>query len=497
MSQPEGIERFGYRQELRRTIGFADLVFYGLIFMVPIAPFGIFGTSFQTSQGMVPLAYGVALVALIFTAWSYSQMSAAFPMTGGVYNYAGRGMGAPMGFIAGWMILLDYMLVPSLLYVIAGFAMSTAMAPILALPPWAWLLIFLAVNTIFNATGMKITLGVTRLFIVGELLVLGIFLVVGVVGIASGKAHFSFDPIFNPDAFSWKIILTAASVTVLSFLGFDGIALLAEENRGQAKRLGRAMTLALMLAGVLFIAQTWVASLFTDSDKLLHSNPQASDVSNAFYIAAHNAGGAWLATLCAAATALAWGIADSMVAQVASSRLMYAMARDRQLPRFLSKVSVRFGVPINAVFIASTISLLIGLTTFEFLPTSGGGTDILPALGMHIPEGDSINFLSSIVNFGAICSFLVLHLAVIWHFFFKQRTGKVFSHLIMPLCGLIVLGSVAWSTKSSAQYLGGSWLLLGVVILVAMYSFGRKPTLPQSLDATHAPVPTPQPSARG
>ncbi|MDQ3481790.1 MAG: amino acid permease, partial [Actinomycetota bacterium] len=119
------LEQYGYRQELRRSLTFTDLLVYGLIFMVPIAPFGIFGSVFQASGGMVALAYAIGMLAMIFTANSYAQMAKAFPMAGSVYTYAGRGIAAPVGFLSGWMILLDYILVPSLLYLIASLAMNS------------------------------------------------------------------------------------------------------------------------------------------------------------------------------------------------------------------------------------------------------------------------------------------------------------------------------------------------------------------------------------
>jgi len=87
-----------------------------LVFMVPIAPFGIFGSVYASSGGMVALTYAIGMVAMLFTAASYAQMVKAYPFAGSVYNYAGRGIGAPVGFMAGWAILLDYLLVPSLLY---------------------------------------------------------------------------------------------------------------------------------------------------------------------------------------------------------------------------------------------------------------------------------------------------------------------------------------------------------------------------------------------
>ena len=69
----------------------------------------------------------------------------------------------------------------------------------------------------------------------------------------------------------------------------------------------------------------------------------------------------WLAKLTALATAIAWGFANSLVAQAATSRLLYAMARDRQLPAFLAQVHPRTGVPVNATFLVAAVSLALGL----------------------------------------------------------------------------------------------------------------------------------------
>ena len=197
------LSRYGYRQELRRTLGLRDLLTYGLIFMVPIAPFGIFGGVFQASGGMVALAYLVGAVAMVFTALSYAQMVKAFPLAGSVYNYAGRAIGAPVGFLAGWAILLDYVLVPGLLSLIAGVAMH---ATVPAVPVWAWIVGFVAVNTVVNVFGIRLTALVTRWFLAGELAVLAVFLYFGARALLDGKGRglslsTVADPLFNPATF--------------------------------------------------------------------------------------------------------------------------------------------------------------------------------------------------------------------------------------------------------------------------------------------------------
>ena len=68
--------------------------------------------------------------------------------------------------------------------------------------------------------------------LIGELIVLAIFLVIGVVALAQGKGDgFNLTPIYNSETFSWGIVFGAVSIAVLSFLGFDGISMLAEENK--------------------------------------------------------------------------------------------------------------------------------------------------------------------------------------------------------------------------------------------------------------------------
>jgi amino acid transporter len=444
---------FGYRQELRRGVGLPDLVFYGLIFMVPIAPFAIFGQVYQSSNGMPVLAYVVGLVALLFTAASYAQMVKAFPLSGSVYNYAGRGIGAPVGFITGWAILLDYILVPGLLYLVAALTMNAAVPQV---PFWAWLILFVGANTVINLLGIKMTANFTKVMIVAELIVLALFLAVGIYALTQGKGHFSWSPIFKSSAFSWGVLGAAVSVAVLSFLGFDGIAMLVEESRGGSKDVARAMRWALGLAGLLFIAQVWVAAMFVQDPAGLITNGDPNSV--AFYDAAGVAGGAWLAKTTLIATGIAWGIADTLVAQVAISRLLYAMGRDRQLPSFLARVSPKRAVPSYAILTVAAISLAL-------------------VFYMHSRADGGVLIMSQMINMGAMVAFVILHLTVIVHYVVKNRSGNLWSHLVVPLIGAGILVFVIVNAKILAQVVGLIWIGVGVLILIGLYAVGNKPSL--------------------
>ena len=448
-----GVEAFGYRQELKRSLSFTDLLVYGLVFMVPIAPFGIFGGVFSGSGGMVALAYAVGMLAMAFTAASYSQMSRAFPMAGSVYTYAGRGIAQPVGFIAGWMILLDYVLVPGLLYLIAAVAMNSIVTGV---PVWVWVAAFVLLNTVVNYLGIEFTARINKIMLIGELVVLAIFVVIGLVALAGGAGNGNaLAPIYNSDTFSFGLVFGAVSIAVLSFLGFDGISTLAEENRDSARSIGKAMIAALILAGTLFIVQTWIAALLVPNPDTLITDGDPGGT--AFYDAAEVAGGHWLSVLTAIATAIAWGFANSLVAQAATSRLLFAMARDRQLPSFLARIDPVRRVPVNATLFVAVISLALGIY-------------------MSLRE-DGITLLSTLVNFGALSAFLLLHVAVVVHFVVRNGSRDWWRHLVVPVLGFAILAYVVVNAQVAAQTLGFVWLAIGLVLLGVLVATGRKPAL--------------------
>ncbi|MET7336829.1 APC family permease [Nonomuraea sp. NPDC005650] len=439
-------EQVGPRPALRRGVGLTDLVSYGLAFMVPISPFAVFGIVHARSGGMPVLAYLVAMVALLFAAASYAQLVKAFPLSGppagSVHAYAARGIGPPAGFLTGWMVLLDYVLVPGLLYLVAAVAMHSSVPGV---PVWAWLIAFAALNTAINLRGVRMTVRLTRVVIVFELVVLALFLLAGVWALLQGKGRgFGLSPLFDLETFSWPVVFAGVSVAVLSFIGFDRISLLAEEAGGGSGQVGRAMRLVLVLAGALFMIQVWVAALLA---------PGLPD----FYDAAAVAGGEWLRHLTSTATALSWGVANAMVAQVAASRLLYAMARDRQLPPFLAKVSVRRSVPANAIALVSLLSAGVGI----WMST----------------RADGVELLVSLVSLGAIVAFVVLHASVIVHHSLRLGSDAMWSHLVSPLIGIGILVFVVLNAHATAQVVALIWLAAGALVLAGRYALGRPPTL--------------------
>jgi amino acid transporter len=312
-------------------------------------------------------------------------------------------------------------------------------------------------NTVVNYLGIEFTARVNKLMLVGELIVLAIFLVVAVVALAEGRGNGAgaLTPLYNSHTFSLGLVFGAVSIAVLSFLGFDGISTLAEENRGSTRSIGRSMIAALALAGALFVVQTWLAALLVPDPSHLIAEGDAAGTS--FYDAAQVAGGHWLNVLTAVATAVAWGFANSLVAQAATSRLLFAMARDRQLPAVLKKVHPTRRVPVNATLLVAAVSLVLGLYMNS--------------------RSDGISLLSTLVNFGALFAFLLLHVSVVVHHVVRHKSHDWWRHLVVPVVGFGILLYVIINANVAAQKLGFVWLAIGVALTVFLVATGRKPEL--------------------
>lgn len=432
------LESFGYTQELKRSISTLDLVVYGLVFMVPIAPWTIFGTVYNSSSGMVPLVYLIGLVAMVFTAVAYSQMAKSFPLAGSVFSYVGRGIHPAAGFFAGWAILLDYLLVPTLLYVFAAESM-VGLFP--GTPRWLWAIIFVVVNTAINLLGVSSLKMVNRIFLAIELVFVVIFVVIAVRAI-NGQSlpdvAWSATPIWNADAMSAALLAGALSIAVLSFLGFDGISTLAEESTGKKNPAGKAMLIALFLVATLFVTQTWLASLLAGGREAFGDD----EVGNAFFLLVQAASSTGWMNAFFVVNVLAVGFANAMAAQAATSRLLYSMSRDRQLPSFLSKISAR-QVPMAAILVVSALSIVL----------------VLFFVGQ-------IALISSLVNFGALFGFCMLHISVAWYYLVRQKSKNYLLHLVVPAMGLTIIGYVLVNADPLAKIGGLVWLAIGAVVFV-------------------------------
>ena len=433
----ENIEQFGYKQELRRGMGLWDVVLYGVLFMVIIAPQSIFGTIQQNSHGMTPLVYIIGFVAILFTAMSYMRMSKRFPIAGSVYSYVQRGINPHVGFMAGWLILLDYVLVPSLLIVMV---MNWGVALVPGSPAWLWAVAFIAFNTFVNIRGIQMSRGVDWVIFIVEIVAVVAFIALGtnfVLG-GGGAGGFVLDPIYQPGQVDAHFVAAGISIAALSFLGFDGMSTLAEETHEPEKNIGKGIIIALSIIIVVFVAQTYIAAI-------VQPDWAATDPDMGFFDSVYLVGGPVFYKIMLLVNIVAVGIANIINAQMASSRLLYSMGRDGVIPRVFGKVHPKFQTPWFASIFLGAITLCLALPLQDYMGT-----------------------LAGCVNFGALSSFMLLNFAVFWFFFVKEKKRASFKdilmYLICPFIGIAILGYVFTGFEWATYAVGVTWLVIGLII---------------------------------
>jgi amino acid transporter len=428
------LEALGYKQELSRTMSLYDVIVYGLIYMVPLAPLQVFGFTYNFSAGMVAAVYAAAAVAMYFSAVSYSEMALEFPVAGSVYSYVRFGAGEFLGFMSGWSILLDYLLLPGLLCIFAAAAMH---AEVPMLPEWVWVPVFMLISTVINLRGITFTAGVNLACLYLQLAVLVVFVAAVIEALYVGRVHLSWEPLVGYGGFSLAPVFAALPIAVLSYIGFDAISTLNEEARGGGKAVARATMIVLIAVAVLFMLQVYLAALFVPRGTRFDADAAVT----AFYDIAAVAAGPVFKAIITLTSALIAILANAIVSQATTSRLVFSMARDRQIPAFFAAVDQRRKIPVRAIVMVALLSTGIGLLAIN-----------------------SSDIITSMVTFGSLAAYCLLHVAV-WRYFSGQGgRRRWFAHRVSPILGAAILVYALWKTQALARTVGVIWLAAGVLI---------------------------------
>jgi amino acid transporter len=433
MSAPAGAGPAMGGHALRRSLGYWDLVLYGLAYIAPFAPLSTLGFVWNESGGLIVLAYLLGGLCMYFTAKSYAVMTEMLPTAGSVYGFARHCLGVFPGFLAGWMILLDYLLIPSFVYVLIAVALETL------LPGWdraVWIVALVALTTAVNWLGITVTARANLIAVSLQVIVLLGFMVLALLALLHGKGSggLTLEPVFDPAKFNAGRLFSATSICIMSFLGFDAVSTLAEEVRGGDRRVvGRAIIAVLVLSALFFVLLTFIlGNLLTG---FTFKDPAA-----AVYELAAWATGAWTAVVLAWTYAIVVGLSNALPMQVGVARVVFAMGRDRQLPAVFARVHPRFHTPWVGMLVTAAISLAV-------------------ALAMK----NRLDDLASIVNFGALSGFLFLHVAVLARFAVAERSRRLFLHWVVPIAGIGVVLAVFLGMSALAVRVGLTWLALGLL----------------------------------
>lgn len=436
-------------QKLRRSLKQRHVVFIGLAYMSPFAVFDTFGIVSEATRGHVPTSYIIVTIAVLFTAFSYAKMVRVYPSAGSAYTYTRRTMSGPVGFLVGWVALLDYLFLPMINALLAKIYLSAQFPEV---PGWVWIVGLIVAITILNIIGVRLSARVNVIMVVFQALLAIVFVVLAVRAVLADDAlAFTFAPFYSVNAEVLSLV-GGASVLALAFLGFDAVTMLAEEAVEPRRTVPRAIMWIAALGAAFFVSVTYVMqTLVPDLESL---RAITADIEGASPHIALLIGGLVFQTIFLVGAAVSV-LSSGLASQLSASRLLYAMGRDGILSRkIFGYVLPRFGTPVINIIVIGAIALT--------------------ALGLELDAA------TSLINFGAFTVFAFVNLSVI-AYWIRHRgkaaaRGSAFAWTIVPGIGFLINLWLWISLDRFAMTVGLIWAGVGALYLLWLTRGFRRPT---------------------
>ncbi len=486
---PDELIQAGNSSGLKKTLNVFDLIIIGIGAVVGTGIFTIIGSAIQGGQDglgagpAVILSMFLAAIASVFSALSYSEISAMIPVAGSAYTYTYATMGEFMAWMVGWILMLEYaignitvasawtgyfvqflkgfkhilpaFIVNSPLWLRNDYRTVYAMAdkfgwnvhdkmPFLHMPDWF--------NNIFHISEIPIAINLPAMFIVFVLTVLlikgvkestkfasimvgvNMFIIISFIVVGSFYvAPENWQP-FMPNGFEG--VFMGAFVIFFAYIGFDAISTAAEETKNPQRDLPIAILGTLVICTLLYVLVGLVLTGILPCSSIDTQAPLAHAmrcIGKDWY-----AGLISIGALCALTTVL-------LIYQLGTARILFAMSRDNFLPKSLNEIHKKFKTP-------HIVTWLSGLVV------------IVCALFMDL------NVSAELCNFGTFTSFIIICLTVLILRKTEPNRKRPFKVPCCPLfpilgiltCALLMFYKFRSNSDSSIYFL--VWLLIGLAI---------------------------------
>lgn len=431
---------------LKKSLKLWQVVVMGLAYLTPMTVFDTFGIVSGISHGHVPASYLLALAGVLFTAISYGKLVRKFPQAGSAYTYAQKAINPHVGFLVGWSSLLDYLFLPMINVLLAKIYLSVLFPEV---PPWVWVVGFVAVMTAANLKSVSLVANFNTLFVLIQISIIVVFIYLVVHGLHKGEGLgtvWSLQPFVSQNAHLIPII-TGATIVCFSFLGFDAVTTLSEETPNAAKTIPRAIFLTALYGGLIFISASFFMQLFFP-DISRFKNPDAALPEIALYV-----GGKLFQSIFLCTTFINT-LASGLASHASVSRLLYVMGRDNVFPeKVFGYVHPKWRTPaLNVVMVG-----IVALSALYF--------DLVKA--------------TALINFGALVAFTFVNISVINHFYRREGLNKTWReklhYLVMPLLGAATVAVLWVNLEATSLTMGLSWAAIGIVYLAWLTRSFRQP----------------------
>ena len=427
--------------------------------------------------GFTPLVLLGAGILFLIVALSYAEGTAAIPETGGAATFVRRAFNDLFGFLTGWALFLDYLIVIALSALFLPHYLGTALnLDVLRESPWDAVI---AVCVIACIAALR--LARRSDLHTGGLAVAGLDLATQLLLVILGLAL-----LFSPDlltqgmslgsAPSWSDLAFALPLAMLAYTGLETVANLAEETREPGRTLPRSLFSAIGLVVVLtvLIAVVGLSAFPVENGQTALADEWLKAPLAGIVEALQASLPGWLGDALRTYVGLTGALVLLAAATTSISgftRLAYSLGEHRQLPRSFGRLNRRTLVSPQAILAAAGISITLVLVSSAL--------------------ADEVVFLASLYSFGVLLAFAAAQLAVLRLRVTEPDLVRPFrAPLAAPLIGApLVIGVwiLAVVTHPGARYAGPAWLLLGVVVYLLVRRRERSGLLHENVVAELPP----------
>jgi APA family basic amino acid/polyamine antiporter len=454
------------RIRVTRGLGQTALAAIGLS-AIGASLYFILGVVAERALALTPFVFGVAGVFFVITTMTYVEANSVHPERGGASTFARYAFDELWSFVAGWAILLDYLIVMA----ITSYAVSHYLAPFwteldeFPLDPisTALVLVFVTWSNVRGSSasrfGRLARLGLVNLIVMAVIVAYGL-----ATEYRPGEVVEAIDLGTAPE---WDDLWFAAVLAAVAFLGIEAASGLAGEVRVGRQGLRRLVAFTIVAVVVALVGMSAVGLMVfpvENGQTALggeHVEAPVLGIVSAF-------DPAWVRELLRYSVAVLGAVvlvAAANGTMLGLSRLTYSLATHRQIPSVLGRLEHERGTPYVAICLAATISLGLAFSS-------------------------DIEFLAGIFAFGAMLAFTLAHASVIVLRFREPDAPRAFR---IPLSVPVGRGSVpipavigfagsfaAWVSvivlHEGARAVGGLWMLGGLVLYTA-YRLGQGKSL--------------------
>jgi amino acid transporter len=410
----------------RNAIGLREVLFQSITHMAPaVATAASIGAATSFAGGITPLALVFAMIAVLFTAYSMSELARHLPSAGGMYTYVGSGLGSFFGWLVAWSFALAEPLVMPLLLGGFGFYGAIFLSEYLNITfEYAWAALAILSGLIvwwLIYRGVRLS---TRTGVVLGAIEIAIFLLISALLIVNADQNTL--SVFVPGADGVRPAFQGMIFCLLAFIGFEAAAPLGEESAEPRRTIPRAVLWSAVLVGLFYVFNMYAATVFFGPDRMVD------------FLKANN-GDPWggmatevLGTF--GGLLIIFAILNSCVANAnagatAATRSLFAMGRVSLLPRFFAAVHPETRAPVNAVHFQAITALVIAVVLGFVL-----ANDPYPfGLNVYVFLGTMLGLI-----FAGI--YILVNLACIGYFWRSRRSEfNVVKHGIVPVLGVIAM----------------------------------------------------------